>query len=355
MGKFKSIGIVKLSALGDVVHALPVLVTLRKNYPKAKISWIVGEGSKDILVGNKYLDNIIVIDTHRWRKEIKELNGFFNVVCEVFRFIREIRREKFDIVFDIQGLVKSGIVTYLTGTRLRIGFSKESCRERLNILFTNKRIHPQKDDVHITDQYLSLIRPYVKKEYLRPVGIYIDKGVNDSLKNFLRQKKPDGNHPLIVIVPGAGWETKILDAKKISSLARIIIKEYNAFVVFTGSYQERLILELITKELQELRESWNTFSASTLKQLLALLKKATLVIGGDTGPIHMAAALGTATVSYYGPSYAPRSAPRGEKHFYVQSAVECSPCFKRKCKGAKCLEMISADDVLEKVGLVFNP
>ena len=150
------IALVKLSSLGDVVHALPVAATLRARLPEARITWIVERREAAVLAGHPALERIITIDTRRWRRALapKALAGS---VREILTVRRQLATARFDVALDLQGLIKSGVLVGLTRAPLRVGFDATWCRERLSVRATNRRVTPPSQARHVVDQYLSLV------------------------------------------------------------------------------------------------------------------------------------------------------------------------------------------------------
>src|SRR5712692_8127195 len=136
------IAIVKLSSLGDVIHALPVARALRRAMPEAHLTWVVEAREYAILRDHPDLDAVVPVDTRRWRRLIWRPAGAREVLGKVGRLRTRIRRAAFDVAIDLQGLIKSGLLTAYTGAPLRIGFSASRCRERWNALFTNRPVRP---------------------------------------------------------------------------------------------------------------------------------------------------------------------------------------------------------------------
>ncbi len=167
--------IVKLSSIGDIVHALPVLRTIRHNLPNSYIAWIVEDKAREILDGNKDIDRIITINTKRWRKVLNR-----TTIRELLNVINTLRKERFDTAIDLQGLIKSGVISYLSGAKTKIGFDSGNCREFLNIVFTNKKVSPEKEDSHVVDKNLSLLKPFGFKEIKREQ----DQGCPEPLFSF---------------------------------------------------------------------------------------------------------------------------------------------------------------------------
>src|SRR6185437_678568 len=153
------IAIVKLSSLGDVIHALPVARALRRSRPGLHLTWIVEAREYALLNGHPDLDVVVPVDTRLWRRLIWRPTGARQVLGKVRRLKSRVRAARFDVAIDLQGLMKSGLLTAYTGAPLRIGFTADRCRERLNCLFTNRRVRPPARAVHVVDQYLALLGP----------------------------------------------------------------------------------------------------------------------------------------------------------------------------------------------------
>lgn len=147
------IAIIKLSSLGDVIHALPVARALRRAMPEAHLTWVVEAREYAILRDHPDLDAVVPVDTRLWRRLIWRPAGAREVLGKVGRLRTRIRRAAFDVAIDLQGLIKSGLLTAYTGAPVRIGFSAARCRERLNALFTNRRVLPPASARHVVEQY----------------------------------------------------------------------------------------------------------------------------------------------------------------------------------------------------------
>src|SRR5262249_29983805 len=150
------IALVKLSSLGDVVHALPVAATLRAQLPEARITWIVERREATVLAGHPALERVVTVDTRRWRRSLTP-GALVESAREVLALRRELSAAEFDVALDLQGLLKSGVLVALTRAPLRLGFDASWCRERLSVLATNRRVRPPAAARHVVDQYLSLL------------------------------------------------------------------------------------------------------------------------------------------------------------------------------------------------------
>ena len=227
--------IVKLSSIGDVVHALPVLRTIRHNLPDSYIAWIVEERAMEILEGDKDIDKLIIINTKKWRKGLSLRGGTGAILksfSEIFDIINILRKERFDIAIDLQGLIKSGVISYLSGAKAIIGFDSKNCREFLNIIFTNKKVSPKKEDSHVIDKNLSLLKPLdckkIKREFFISHSIKDDKYIND----FLLKNRINGK-PIIAVNIGAGWRTKEWGIKNYAELCNRIVLEFEVNIILT--------------------------------------------------------------------------------------------------------------------------
>lgn len=336
----KRILIVKLSSIGDAVHALPALRTLRHNLPDAYIAWIVEEKAREVLEGNEDINRVITINTRKWRKSLKG-----SVFREFLEVIKILRRERFDTAIDIQGLFKSGIISYISGAKTIIGFDSKNCREYLNTLFTNIKVSPEDKDIHVVDKNLSLLKPLGLKEIKREFHIKTSPGDTEYINEFLSQHNPN-RKPLIAINPSAGWRTKEWGMGNYARLADRIISEMGADVIFTWGPGEETMIKDVTASMSH---TPLIAPPTSIKQLVALLKECSLFIGGDTGPLHLAAAIKIQTIAIYGPSDPLRNGPYGDNHITIYKKLDCSGCYKRRCDTIKCMEMISVEDVFSAV------
>ena len=202
------IAIVKLSSLGDVIHALPVARALRRALPEAELTWIVEAREHAILRDHPDLDGVLPVDTRRWRRLLRRPTGVRAVWREVAEVRRRLRAGRFDVAIDLQGLIKSGVLTAATRAPLRIGFAATHCRERLSARFTNRRVTPPPSAAHVVDQYLSLLSPLGiapgPPQFHVPVRPVADRRMEELLVEH-GVKRSDR---LVAINPGAGRADK---------------------------------------------------------------------------------------------------------------------------------------------------
>jgi len=339
---FKKILIVKLSAIGDVIHTLPSLNAIRENFPDAHITWIVEEAASDFVKGHKALDRIIISRRKKWIKNIFS-TSFLQSIKEIYTFIQEVRDTRYDLVIDFQTLLKSGFIVLLSRGKLKAGFDKGMEHMEHSYLFLNKRIPPVDMNHHAILRSLML---------LKSLGITSDKIVFDLPVSHIDRKKAEDlltrngvkdSKPVVAINPVAKWKTKMWDNAKFAMLADRLIETCDARVVFTGSKTDFPVVDEIISGMKH--QAVNLAGKTTLKMLAAVFETADLVISTDTGPMHVAAAIGTPVVAVFGPTAPWRTGPFGSGHHVIRADIACSPCFKRKCETIACMKEISVDRV----------
>jgi len=344
--------IIKASALGDVIHALPVLDYLCQAVPGIEIDWVIEEPFRQILDGNPYLSRIHIVRTKLWRKR-----PFAAATWREMGALRQALREReYDLVFDIQGNLKSGVICGLTGCGDRIGFEREDLQESANALFTTRRIPLRKQDYHITDKYLRLASvPFARDFRTMTLASSIQTSPEeDANAEALLATLSDGL--VFLFQYGTTWQTKFWSEESWIALGKAVLDRFpDASILLPwGNESERAAATSISAGIGPGSRVLERF---TLKGLTALLKKVDLVVGGDTGPVQLAAAVGTPTVSFYRASDGKRSGPRGEMHVVIQSPMHCTRCFRTSCdKDAQCRDSIKVEAVLAGIGrLLFPP
>lgn len=336
--------IIKVSALGDVVHALPVLSYLKSADPDMQIDWLVEESFAPFLEDHPLIDNLYRIDTKAWRK-----SGVKASLCGALTVIKAVRKMRYDCVLDLQGNAKSAAFTVTSGAPLRFGFDRESAREKINLLATNRKVTLDEADFHITDRSLAIARAaFPDGTELRYAG---PLPVNEEAAEQVSKKIAAGSFadkPLIVLHYGTTWVTKHWPLASWQTLAKRLIDELGVRPILTwGNDQELAAVKSIQDACNAGAFIW---PRGSLKELTALLSKADLVVGSDTGPIHIAAALDTPTVSIFRVTDPKRNAPRGSNHCHVSAAMDCSPCLRKHCElDQKCGLSITVDDVFAKI------
>ncbi len=336
--------IVKLSAVGDVVHTLPVLDALRQCYPDATIGWVAHPGPAALLEGHPQLDFLFKLPRPH---SVKEALGAMREVREVLR-----RAGPWDVAVDFQGLTKSGVVTFLSGASRRIGFAGKACRE-LNWVFTNERVNPAAQAV--IEMNLELLRP-LGCQATHARALLVAHAQDEEYIAHWAKQTGIGDTRFFVMDAFAGWVTKRWPLDRWTRVALEIRSRYGfETLVFFGPGEEEE-----AAHLAELIRSAGGRAClappTTLRQYVALLRRhAALFAGGDTGPMHMAAALGIPTVALFGSSDSRRNAPvfAGANFEVLQDFSQpCAGTFWRECPHhppGHCLDGISAEAVFAAV------
>lgn len=324
---FKRILIVKLSSIGDVVHSLPALSALRKRFPKSYIAWVVKKQIANIISGHPYLDEVIIYEGPR-------------------KTAKKLRSLKVDLAIDLQGLFRSGFLTFISGAKTRLGFSRANSRE-LSRLFLNQKVTPGKDDRHVIDKNLSLLRPLgievKQKEFIIPVS----RESREYITNFLRKREITSSDILVALHPGASWPSKLWPEEKWIELADRLIEELKVEVIFLWGPEEKSSIDRMVK----MTKNRPIISCKTnLKELACLISKCRLFVGGETGPLHIACALNIPSVALIGPTDSVRNGPYGEGHIIIEKDLPCRGCWKHQCKKLDCMRSITVDEVYSAVG-----
>ena len=335
----KKILVIKMSSLGDIVHTLPVLPLLKERFPEVEISWLVEKGHQPLLLQNPFIDSLITVDTLRWRKKPLSLSTY----RELFSAIKELRRGRFDLAIDFQGLIKSGLLAFLSGVPLRLGFGKNNLREPWSSIFLNRSRPSAAQEIHVIDKNLGLLKPLgidsSRVEFPLAVSEDAERYVTESLRALKLTE-------FVIINPGGGWRSKRWSPEKYASLADMIIDRVGYQILLTWGPGEREL----AREIASRMKSSSAISFSTdIPQLIALIKRAKLLVGGDSAPLHLAVACGIPAVGIYGPSDPDRNGPYNTADIVIRRKVPCAPCYKRDCPAEPCLGAITPREVFEGV------
>ncbi len=338
--------IVKLSAIGDVIHTFPALNAVRKQYPDAHITWLVEEAASSLIEGHTALNRVLVSKRKSWIKGIAG-HSYLDNIREACSFIKELRDTKYDIILDFQALLKSGILIGLAKGKRKIGFDKGMQHQEHSYIFLNERVPPVDMEIHALTRGMMLLEAIGISSNDIEYNIYISDQDRKKADDLLQQHEKKEYKTIVAINPVAKWETKLWDNAKFAKLADNLIKQYNAKVFFTGSAEDReLILDIISRMKGK---TYSLAGRTTLKTLAAIFEKTDFIISTDTGPMHMAAAVGTPVIALFGPTAPWRTGPFGIDHQIIRADLECSPCFKRQCKTIDCMKQISVEQVLNGV------
>jgi len=332
--------IVKLSAIGDVVQTLPALEAIKRTYPRSEITWVVEEAAAGILEGHPLITTLLVSRRIAWLRMLRNPLTFFKGIVHLTRFIGELRRTRYDIAIDFQGLLKSGMLMGLARAGRKIGFDRG---RELSHLFLNERLPAYDIEKHALERYLDVARYLGAQDPSPACTLPVEREVA-SVRKKIEGLQLSGR-PLVVMNPMARWETKLWPEWRFSELADKLIHERRAAVIFSGSSDDRAVIDRILSMMNEKALNWA--GETSLKELAALAKLADLFIATDTGPMHLAAAADAKVLALFGPTAPWRTGPYGPSHVVVRAGISCSPCFQRECgTGIRCMEGITVDDVM---------
>lgn len=335
---YKNILIVKLSAIGDVIHALPVAHALKKKYPEAYITWVVEKPAYELLTNNPDIDEIIVFD----KPKFKSLAG---LLTNGYQFSKELKDRKIDLAIDLQGLFKSAAVSYLSGAPKRLVY----CNTRELSHLVGEKVCGENAEGHVVDRYLDVAR------YLGcPVDevrfpIHITESEEKKTIAIAKHAGFSLDSSYIVLAPGTNWPSKCWPPLHFAKLADKLYHDNIIPVIIGGPNDQRLAGEIIAHtKIPPIDLTGKT----TMKQLTYILQKSQTFVGGDTGPMHLAAAVGTKIVTLFGPTDPKRNGPYGQQHKVLIVPLPCQGCWQRNCpKNIDCLASISPDEVYQALEL----
>ncbi len=329
--------IVKLSALGDILHAMPAVRSLILSRPDMEIGWAVDRRYSSVMELFDGLSHLHVVDPKGWGRNFAA-GSFKKATGDLWHQVKDIRRVKYDIALDIQGLIKSALLSRFSGAGFVAGFSREICREPFSARFYRDKVNVD-TSLPVSRQIMSLLTEVmdVPGELADP-GLTVPERAGVKAEQILADY---GAGSPVVLVVGAGWQTKVLPPDSFRKVARALAKQAPV-IALAGNEEEKVRAELIIDGIN----SGGVIYREEIPVLAGIFRRARLVIGGDTGLIHLSAHMGTPTVSFYGASLGARSGPEGTIHRWVQSDEDCSPCFNRECDNIICMELLRPQEIL---------
>lgn len=334
--------IVKLSAVGDVVHTLPSLSALREAYPAAHITWVVEEGAADLLRDHPDCDRVLVSFRKRWVKGLLRGWNRREALGEVRSFLAVLRDRRYDLAIDFHGLFKSAVIIGWSRADRKLGYRS---MQEMSRLFYNETI-PEDMSKHAVLRYLDFVEHLGVAPHEPRFTMALGEPEQKRVAGLLKQHGIGEGDSFVAMSPVAFWETKLWDNDRFARLGDRIIGELKLPVVFTGApgggHVERIRAAMNA-------DSVDLEGKTSLRELACLYRRAALVVTTDSGPMHIAAAVGTPTVALFGPTDPARTGPFGAGHRVIRRNIACSPCFLKHCAGRECMMDITVDDVFEAV------
>jgi len=339
MPSFKRILVIKLKQPGDVLVSTPVLQTLKEAWPEAEVSYLVPQGTEEMLADHPQLNELFVLDRRQ---------GSFR---EGWRLIRELRRRRFDLALELSGGDRGAFFTLMSGAKERVGFDRprQPFWQRYG-LFTRLLPRPPVR-MHMVEQNLEAVKALGITPHHPQLRFFWNDAVEAKvLARLTENDLTPGNY--VVMHPGAGWRFKCWTPPGYARVIETLMDDWHLPVVLTGSRAPHEA-ELLQEILGDCRSRpLNLAGELNLKELGALIARARFFFGMDSAPMHLAAAVDTPAAALFGPSGIFNWGPWGEGHLVIKKDWECVPCGQDGCEGSKvsrCLAELSPEDVLERL------
>ena len=315
--------LIKPSALGDVVQTLPVLAALRERWPSAHITWVVKECFADLLGDHPQLNEVITFeDTFKGSAFLPEL----------WRLACVLRREPYDLAIDLQGLLRSGLMALASGAPRRIGFS---CGRECSTWCYTDIVNIPPTDMPVTERYWRVVSALGGPAKIPETVI----GLKEPHRAWASHQLQHRARHMMAMRPGPGWATKRWPARHFARIAALAAHHFNAGIVLIGGNDCRSEGRDITSAC--LGSVVDLTGQTTLRQLAAVAEQADVVLSGDSGPMHLAAALGTRVVSVFTCTNVVRHAPFGQEHRVVATQVPCAASHKKVCPLMHCMDELT--------------
>ena len=369
--EFSRILLIKPSALGDVVHTLPVLVKLRARYPRARIDWLITPENAEVVRYHPALSNVVLFARRDFSKRGRRWRAFLSFVD----LLKQIRRAKYELVIDMHGQVRSAFFTLISGARVRIGFDRpvkrgltvstehdlknipihgwRGAREGSWIAYTH-RIPIPTLDVHAIDRYL-WVAPLLGLDDNPPdLTIHPSPQATSKVNRLLEEQGVTVSKPLVVLVPGTIWETKHWTIEGFAGVARQFLQDGFA-VALVGTKRDQQRCRQIAAAAPG---TCDLSGKTTPADLAALIRRAEVAVTNDSGSMHVAASLGKPAVSVFGPTNPVHIGPYERPESVVRVDLPCSPCNYRRLSQCpfdhSCMKQVTSTMVVERVRKILS-
>ncbi|MCS6949359.1 MAG: glycosyltransferase family 9 protein [Armatimonadota bacterium] len=338
MHQVQRVAIVKLTSIGDVVHALPVSAALKRTFPHLQLTWIVEERCAEMVTGNPYLHEVIPVPGKAWR------HGAWHPRTwqDVRRLLNTLRSRHFQLTLDLQGLLKSAVVAWLTGAPLRIGYHWQ----REGAWLFNRVVPKEPTSVHAVQEYLDVARFLGAETEPVEFPLYIPPEADEKVLTLLKQEGISTPEGFLSINPSAGQPYKRWRMERWAEVISHIHRRYGLPVVLVGSRADRPLV-------QEIRRQTNApfvdmVGRTNLKELAALLRRSAVHLCADTGSAHISVALGRPVIGLYGPTNHLRTSPYGQEHRLLTHKHECPICQAQpRREHSDCMDRITVTEVMQ--------
>jgi lipopolysaccharide heptosyltransferase I len=334
--------IIKPSALGDVVQTLPIVPVLKEKYPRAKITWVINAGLEDLVQHHPDIDDVILY--HRkgsWRAQ--------------WEMAKKLRAHRFDLVLDLQGLLRTGLMALATGAKLRVGL--ETAREGSSFAY-HHQIPDTSKHVPANLRYWRVAEALGNLDLQAKTTIPVPQNVSEKIRQLLAPLPGK----VMGIQAGARWVTKRWPVEKFAQVAQRAMEQHSASVVLIGSRDEADLADELAGKLTKANTAGrilNLCGRTNMQELISLVQQIDVLLTNDSGPMHLAAGLGTPVAGIFLCTSATRSGPVGTGHQTISSNVSCAASYHKTCpqRGTKhmsCMEELEAHRVSRALDLIFK-
>jgi lipopolysaccharide heptosyltransferase I len=323
------IALIKPSALGDIVHSLPVLTALRQRFPSASITWVINSSYEPLIRRHPDLTDTLPFDRGVFQR------GLWRAGRYAVAFAAELRSRRFDLVIDLQGLLRTGLMCLATGAPYRLGFAQ--AREGSRYCYTHKVHVPDADRIHAVDRYWRLVELLGAGEQPRRFHVPLDAGEQTAVHRDMTGLP----RPWVAVAVGAKWVTKRWPSAHFAELLRRMQSRYGGTCLFVGTAEDTALTQAVTRQLHGPNRDFT--GTTTLPRLAALLSLCDVMVGNDTGPLHLAAALGRPCIAPYTCTRVALHGPYTSLSGAVETRVPCGGSYLKKCSTMICMPELSPD------------
>ncbi len=318
---FERILLVKPSSLGDVLHGLPVLCGLRRRYPDARIDWLVAPPFAPLIENHPDITDVVPFDRKRFGRVARD----WSATRAFVEFLRDLRRRRYELVIDLQGLFRSGLITRATGAAVRIGFA--DAREGARWFYT-ELMATDDPHMHAVDRNFLVSELLGFEDGPLRFGLTISREARAGVERLLGEAGWRAGPSMIVVAPGARWETKVWPRERFAETIDQLCSNGSSRAVLVGSSEDVDRCDWIREHSSAAPLS--LAGRTSVSELVALIDRADLVICQDSAPMHIAAALDRPLVCLIGPTNPRRTGPYLRGGDVVRLPLECSPCYLRR-------------------------
>lgn len=341
--------IVKMSSLGDIIHAFPVLQYIKQSYPDAKIDWVVEQPFAELVQAHPFVHRVLRVQTKKWRSQLFKRTAW----QEMAALRSELRQCTYDVVLDLQGNTKSSLVTASAKSSIKVGFGKASVTEWPNLLATKQRYNPPPNR-NIREDYLFLAQSafgdFTSIQQDAGVRLILSAQEKERLKPIAEQCQKIAGLKILVC-PGSIWTNKQLSTNTLQSFLECIVKHYPAHFFFIwGSQDEKKIAEGLSAHLPQNSSVIDRLPLSALQNLMSQMD---LIMAMDSLPLHLAGTTSTPTYSVFGASAAHKYKPVGAQHEAFQGTCPYGKSFKKRCdilrtcKTGACIKQVEGQELFD--------